>query len=217
VLSSLLVLTPGLAAQETISSPRLQYSAPVPQQILHARTVFISNGGGSNYYEHFSGGPDRAYNTFYQDLKRTRQYQIVSTPAQADVIFEIRAIAPASSENDTTYYNPQVILTIRDPNTTAVLWRESANVRVFGRRRKRGLELDQAVAVLVDKLTLVTGHSLTDAQTRAIAANSYSRTSAAERIFLFSSLAGAAVITALAIHAAMNHHSLTPPPTPTLP
>lgn len=217
VLSSLLVLTPTLSAQQPGSGYRPQYSAPIPPQILQARTVFIANGGGSNYFEFFSGGPNRAYNTFYKDIERAGHYHLVSSPAQADLIFEIRAIAPASSDNDSTTYNPQVVLTIRDPHTTATLWRESANVRVFGRRKRRGRELDQAVAVLVDKLALVTGQPLTDAQTKAIAANSYSRMSTAGKIFLFSSLAGAAAITALGIHMVVSHHGLTPPPTPTLP
>lgn len=45
-------------------------AAPVPPQIVQARAVFVSNGGGSNYFEIFTGGPDRGYNTLYRDLER---------------------------------------------------------------------------------------------------------------------------------------------------
>lgn len=225
VLSTLLVLTPPLAAQQTASpgipqsssAPRPAYSPPVPAQILHARSVFVANGGSSNYFEAFGGGANRAYTSFYTDLKRTGRYDLVSSPAQADLIFEIRAIAPAESSNDNVYYNPQIILTIRDPQTTAVLWRESANVRAFGGRRQRDRQFDQAVAVLVDKLAVVTGQPLTDAQTKAIAGNSSTKMPLAQKIFIFSSLATAAGFAAWGIHKAANPPKLTPPPPPTLP
>lgn len=217
VLCWLLAIAPALAAQQVGPVDRPQYSAPVPHQVLQAHNVFIANGGASNYYELFQGGTHRVYNTFYKDIQRTGHYHLVSSPAQADVIFEISAIAPASSENDTTYYNPQVILTIRDPHTTAVLWRESANVRALGIRKRRPQPLDNAVAVLVDKLAVVTGQPLTDAQTKAIAANSSWKMPAAEKAFIYASLAGMAGFAIWGIHKAMNPPKLNPPPTPTLP
>lgn len=215
VLCWLLALTPVFAAPQSSTPPRPKYSAPIPRQVLRARTVFVANGGGSNYFEMYDGSYNRAYNTFYRDLKRIGHYQLTSSPARADVILEIRAIAPASSDNDTTDYNPQVVLTIRDPHTTAVLWRESANVRGFGTRKRRDRQLDQAVAVLVDKLAVLTGQPLNQAQTKAIAANS--RMPMATKVFLFSAIAGGAAITAWGIHAMMNQPALNPPPTPTVP
>lgn len=211
LLSCLLVLTPVLAAQQTKSDP-----APVPSQLLQAHTVFISNHGGSNYFQSFTGGPNRAYNTFYKDLKRTGRYELVDSPEHADLIFEIRAIAPAvSGYNDSVSYNPQVVLTIRDPTSGTVIWTEQANIRPFGTRPRRDRQFDQSVAVLVDKLAVLTGQPLNQAQTKAIAANS--RTSTASKVFLVSAIAGGAAITAWGIHAMMNRPALQPPPTPTLP
>lgn len=208
VLSSLVILAPALTAQQTDSG-----AAPIPPQVLNAHTVFVANGGGSNYFEIFNGGPNRAYNTFYKMLKQTRHYELVSSPEQADVLFEIRAIAPAASENDTITYNPQVVLTIRDPKTNAVLWTESANVRAFGTKSRRDRQFDQSVAVLVDKLAVVTGQPLTEAQTRAIAGNSKMPT--AEKVLIVSGIAGAAAITAVGIHMATNPPKM--PPMPTVP
>jgi hypothetical protein len=219
VLCWLLVLTPALAAQQN-PTPRPPYSAPVPQQLLHAHTVFIANGGGSNYFEYFSGGASRAYNIFYKDLRRTGQFDLVSSPSQADLIFEISAIAPSYSQDDTTFYNPQVILTVRDPHTTAILWRESANVRAYSRKlRMRNHQFDQAVAVLVNKLAVVTGQPLNQAQLEAISQNSNAnwKMPTSEKVFLYSSLAAGAAILALGIHAMMNQPKLNPPATPTLP
>ena len=219
ILCWLLVLTPALAAQQS-SAQRPQYSAPVPQQLLHAHAVFIANGGGSNYFEYFSGGASRAYNIFYKDIQRTGQYDLVPSPAGADVTLEISAIAPSHSEDDTTFYNPQVILTVRDPHTTAVLWRESANVRAYSRKlRSRNHQFDQAVAVLVDKLAVVTGQPLNQAQLEAISQNSNAnwKMPTSEKVILYSSLAAGAAILAFGIHAMMNHPKLTPPSTPKLP
>lgn len=211
VLSSLLALSPVLAAQQ--ADPGV---APVPPQILHAHTVFVANRGGSNYFQIFGGGPDRAYNTFYKELKRTGQYELVSSPAQADLIFEIHAIAPEVSDpRDTATYNPQVILTIRDPKTNVALWTESANVRAIGTKQRRDRQFDQSVAVLVDKLAQVTGQPLTGAQTKAIAANSSMPT--AQKVFIVASIAGAAAFAAWVIHKANNPPTLTPPSAPALP
>jgi hypothetical protein len=208
LLSGLLVFTPALSAQQATAG-----AAPIPPQVLNAHTVFIANGGGSNYFHAFNGGPNRAYNTFYKLLKQTGHYQLVSSPSQADLIFEIRAIAPAVSDgNDDVSYNPQVVLTIRDPKTNAMLWSERANVRALGGKRRRDRQFDQSVAVLVDELAQVTGRPLTAAQTKAIADNS--RIPTADKVFVGVAIAGAVAITAFGLHAVLNPKKLTPPPVP---
>ena len=68
--------------------------APIPPQIAAARKVFISNAGGDSVVaftgsETFDGGPDRPYNEFYAAMKSWGKYQIVSSPSQSDLIFEI--------------------------------------------------------------------------------------------------------------------------------
>lgn len=209
--SFVLILTPTLNAQQAKVG-----AAPLPPQVLNAHTVFIANGGGSNYFDIFRGGPNRAYNTFYKDMKKANRYELVSSPEEADVIFEIRAIAPGvSGTNDIVSYNPQVILTIRDPKTNVVLWTESANVRASGTKNRRDRQFDMSVAVLVDKLAQVTGQPLTLAQTRAIAKNSGIPT--ADKVFIAASIAGTAALVGFGIHAMSHPAKLTPPPTPTIP
>ncbi|MGA7884376.1 MAG: hypothetical protein WCA44_01445 [Acidobacteriaceae bacterium] len=210
VLSSALVLTPVLPAQQAGTD-----TGPVPPEVLTAHAVFVSNGGGSNYFQIFDGGPNRAYNTFYSQLKKAGHYELVSSPSQADVIFEIRAIAPAVPVNDAPSYNPQVILTIRDPKTNAVLWTASANVRVIGTKKRRDRQFDQSVAVLVDELAQVTGQPLTTAQTKAIDSNS--RMPTAAKVFIFASLGAGAALTAWGIYRINNPPKLTPPPMPGMP
>src|ERR1700679_393553 len=69
-------------------------SAPVPAQLVTAGKSFISNAGGdidptTKQLGDFVGLPIRPYNDFYAAMKSWRRYQIVSTPSDADLVFEI--------------------------------------------------------------------------------------------------------------------------------
>jgi hypothetical protein len=202
-----LAFTPGIQAQQTVSG-----GAPVPPQIAEAHAIFVSNGGGSNYFDMFTGGPDRAYNTFYGDLERAGHYQLVSAPAEADLIFEVKSIAPTVGVGDDVGPNPQVVLSIVDPKTQAVLWTTRANVRAIGTKKRRDRQFDQSVDVLVDKLGQITGQPLTPEQVKAV--NSNSRMSTAAKVFIVVAVAAGVALTTYGIY------RVTHPPTlqqPTLP
>ena len=205
----LMALDPLLYSQQT-------GTAPVPPQIINARAVFVSNGGGSNYFEIFAGGPDRGYNTLYADLERSQQYQLVGSPSEADLIFEIRSIAPTSAVGtEDVVANPQLILNIRDPRTQALLWTTSANVRVFGTQKRRDRQFDESVAVLLDKFEQVAGRPLTPAQTKAIHSNSHMPSAA--KMFLAVSIGAAVALTAYGAYRVSHPPTLKPPPVPSLP
>ncbi len=201
-LAWVLVVIPTVQAQQSSSVA----GAPVPPQILSAKSVFISNAGGSNYFDMFTGGPDRAYNTLYALLQQSNRYQLVSTPAQADLIFEIRAIAPSVSTGDAVGYNPQLILNILDPKTSTLLWTTSDNVRALGRQKSRDRGFDQSVGVLLDKFGEVTGQPLTPEQAKAVHNNS--RMPTATKVFIFVGIA------ATAAFAAWGAYRVSHPPAP---
>lgn len=202
-LALLLVITPVSPAQQPV-----QNAAPVPPQIASAHTIFVSNGGGSNYFDMLvTGGADRAYNSFYSDLQQSSQYLLVSAPAQADLIFEISAVAPAEYEGKgITSYNPQLILSILDPQTRVVLWTASANVRALGTKKHRDRGFDQSMAVLVDKLAQVTGQTLTAQQAKAVEDNSRWSSTGAKVILVV----GIAAVVGMAIY---GFHRVEHPPT----
>jgi hypothetical protein len=204
VLAWFLIITTAPAQQPTPAT-----AAPVPSQILSAHAVFVSNGGGGNYFNMFTGGPDRAYNAFYAELHEADRYQLVSVPAQADLIFEIRGIAPAVSDGDT---DSQLILSIIDPQTHAVLWTTNANVRAFGTQMRRDRGFDQSVAVLVSKLDQVTGQPLTPAETKAVKNNS--RMSAGMKVFIVVSIAASVAFAAYGAYRVSHPPSLPPLPAP---
>ena len=204
-----LALTPALQAKQTVPN-----AAPIPPQIAAAHTVFVSNGGGSNYFNQFTGGPDRAYNSIYADLQQSSHYQLVDSPSKADLIFEIRSIAPAvDAGRGGVAYNPQLILSIQDPQTKAVLWTTTANVRAIGTQKRRDRGFDQSVAVVVDKLAQVTGQPLTSAQLNALDSNS--RWPTAAKVVLVVGIAAAIALTTYGIYRVTHPPTLTPPPVPT--
>ena len=56
--------------------------------------MFISNAGGESFegvidQTVFNGGPDRPYNQFYAAMKAWGRYEVLSSPPDADLVFEI--------------------------------------------------------------------------------------------------------------------------------
>lgn len=148
-------------------------------------------------------------------MKKMGQYELVDSPSQADAIFEIRAIAPAAGDATDLTFNPQVVLTVRDPKSNATLWTEKANVRAFGTKRHRDRGFDQSVAVLVDELAQVTGQPLTAAQTKAIDSNS--KMPKGMKVLIISSVAAATAGISWGIYEGTHQPNMTlpnpPPPT----
>lgn len=94
VLFAFLIAISGAFPASSRAKSQTTPPAPLPSQILSAKSIFISRGGGASdpyagRYGDFSGGPDRAYNKFYAALKTFAKYTLVSAPADADLTFEI--------------------------------------------------------------------------------------------------------------------------------
>lgn len=174
ILALILVPTPfGLAQQTGIS-------APIPPQITTAKTIFISNAGGSDFFNAFTEGPNRAYSHVYTALQQWNHYQIVASPSEADLIFEIRAEAPSTvtdtNGTSSSVYDPQLRLRILDPKTNAVLWTMTSHVRAAGLQKTRDKDFDKAVAILVDQVRQLTGEQLTPVEVKAIRSNTRAST-----------------------------------------
>jgi len=77
-LALLLAAAPSLRAQSPIS-------APLPSQIATSTHVFLSYAAGTN-----AATADQLYSGVYLGLQTWGKYQLVATPAEADLIFEIQ-------------------------------------------------------------------------------------------------------------------------------
>lgn len=115
VIISIALFIPDLHAQQPPEPP----PAPVPSQILTAKKIFIANATGDHdlRISRYMGGPDGIYNQFYADVKSGGRFELVSAPADADLVLNVNlGIFPL---------NPGYAgfrLSIIDPKTSIMLW-----------------------------------------------------------------------------------------------
>lgn len=102
-------------------------------------------------------------NQFYAAMKSTGRYELVGSPAEADLLFEIGFKADVSAttvfKGDTMgpTYDPQFRLEIRDPKTNALLWGFTEHMEWAILQGNRNRNFDQAAArIVTDVLTLGT-------------------------------------------------------------
>ena len=151
----LLLQVSGLAADQSKQAP----AAPVSPQVLAAKKVFIANAGGDDrWYENpvFDGGPPRAYNEFYAAVKTAGRYEIVGSPADAELILEIgltvTEVSGAGGGKGAYWYDPQLRLAIRDPKTNVLLWAFTEHVPWALLRENRQKNFDQTMAKIISDL-----------------------------------------------------------------
>jgi hypothetical protein len=108
-------------------------TAPVPTTLMSGKKVFISFDLGDvlAFPSVYSGGPERAYNEFYADMKQWGHYELVLDPQNADLIFSIRFVEGGGLSW------PQIRLAISDAKTHVILWGfvEQINGAVFKKHR----------------------------------------------------------------------------------
>jgi hypothetical protein len=99
-------------------------AGPVPTQIASAKKVFVSNMGTDTISTvAFRGiAENKPYNEFYAAVKAWGRYQLVDSPADADLVYEIGFAAPIVFNEVPTTYKPQFNLSIVDARTHFRLW-----------------------------------------------------------------------------------------------
>ena len=131
-------------------------AAPIPPQLFDAKKVFISNAGAdSGLFPHpFTGDPDRAYNEFYADVVSWGRYQLVSTPDDADLVFEVQLTAPngpsnADKQKGASDPLPMLRLVIYDRPAHYVLWALTESIAPAALQKTHDHNFDEAVSALV--------------------------------------------------------------------
>jgi hypothetical protein len=143
--------------------------APVPSPIAVAKKVFISNAPGNNVPASF-GGPDRIYNEFYAAMKGWGHYELVSAPADADLILEISfnsslsGVGGTSTTGCTSYNSAELKLVILDARMRVPLWwfNEEVNPKIsFVHRPETAVDsaFSRSTATLVDDLKKLVSES----------------------------------------------------------
>jgi len=135
--------------------PKPEATGPIPTQIAAAKKVFIANAGENQPFNEaflFSGGSERAYNEFYAGVKGLGRYDLVGSPADADLLLEIELTSPKAGPllfqgpfTEQDLYDAQFRLVIRDPKTNALLWVVNEHVQWAILQGNRDKNFEQAM------------------------------------------------------------------------
>ena len=154
VLSCTILWPHSIPAKDNKQAPP---PAPLPAQVVRAKKIFLSNGGGSNL----------AYDEFYSKMKKWGRYEIAGSPDEAELIVELsyrvvdegtRVWSSTNTYNNTTQVHsrqvvdPQLVLTIYDAKTKTSLWSETDHRRLAIREKNREKETVISADRLVDDL-----------------------------------------------------------------
>jgi hypothetical protein len=138
----------------TLLSARIQdpdvSAAPVPIQILYAHKIFISNGESTgNIWD-----LDLPYNAVYASLKKWAKYDLVSTPVEADLVFEVRYLGAVYN-----VVTERVQILVLDPKTHVTLAQFIEEIKGWNRPETGLKNLQSTIDALVNdvkKLTVAT-------------------------------------------------------------
>lgn len=131
-----------LVAQASSQAQQI-FAAPVPSQILAAKKVFIANGGLEGFVssDAYIGGQDRGYNQFYETFQKSTRFQLVATPAEADLVLEISTRIASDAQSN-------LRLTIYETKSHYVLWRMDSLIEIAARQVTFKRNFDTAVTRL---------------------------------------------------------------------
>jgi hypothetical protein len=148
------------------NAPALSSHVPVPAQISASHTVFLSNGGAD---ASFPVNATQAYNDIYKALASWGRYQLVTSPDQADLIFQLRGVSTLSTygtdDNIYTVNNPAFQLTIVDPKSNVTLWTITSPVALAGNKQTWARWLTISETNLVSRIKVVAGEQLAPTET----------------------------------------------------
>ena len=137
---------------------------PVPPALSAAKNVFLSNAGADAglFPQPFSGDTNRAYVEFYSDLQSSGAFHLVSDPSEADLVLELRLIAPygptnANKQNGAADPRPMFRLTVYDRGTHYILWTVTQSVELAFLQKTHDHNFDQALTAVLDQFLAVAG------------------------------------------------------------
>jgi hypothetical protein len=154
----------------TVQTARAQHTtlnAPVPSQIQQAQTIFLTNSGSD---PNFPIDETKAYNDIYAALQTWGRYKLVNAPEQADLVFQLRDIAPITdvSGNRGGVYSvtsPAFQLTILDPKSNIAIWTITSPVNVTGKNQVLARWVSISGTNLVSRIKVVADVPLSPAET----------------------------------------------------
>lgn len=107
-------------------------AAPIPAQLLSAKRAFISNAGTDAMSRAAlvdkQMDVNSAYNQFYAAINNWKRFDLVSAPADADLVLEISFTSPESDCGRGECADAQLTLVVYDARTHFRLWTFSEGI-----------------------------------------------------------------------------------------
>jgi hypothetical protein len=136
--------------------------APVPEQLKAAKKIFIGNAGADGMSSAAfarAGDVNQAYDVFYAAMKEWGRYKLVGSPADADLVMEVRFETPMTDCGNASSYTPTMELKVLDGKTHFQLWTVTAPVQPAFRKETWNKNVEKGAAMLVDGLKKVSGEA----------------------------------------------------------
>ncbi len=154
----------------TVQTARAQQTtpaAPAPSQIQQAQTIFLANSGSD---PNFPIDAAKAYNDIYAALQTWGRYKLVNSPDQADLVFQLKGVAPitdVSGDRGGVYSvtSPAFRITILDPKSNIPLWTITSPVNVTGKNQVLARWVSISETNLVSRVKVVAGQPLSADET----------------------------------------------------
>ena len=153
LLNSLLatLLATAAIAQSPTPTPAPP-SAPLPAALATAHKLFLGNAGDQDNAECV-----RAYNDFYAGLTSLHRFELVTDPAQADLILELHYEFSFGLGVEGNSIAPrQFRVLFIEPVHHVILWSLTERSNYAVRKKNRDKDLDQTVSALVNDVDLLT-------------------------------------------------------------
>ena len=159
----------AVAAAQNTSTPvpapaSVQTRGPVPPAIASARSIFVSNAGADSglFPKPFSGDTDRAYSQFFAALKQSGQFQLVSSPSDADLVLELQLLAPTGPKDPDKQKGgseplPEFRLAVYERESHYILWTFTQSIGVALLQRTHDRNFDQALSALLQQFLELAG------------------------------------------------------------
>ena len=139
-------------------------SAPVPALLLNGHRVFLSNGGAdAGLFPHpFAGTQDRGYGMLYTAMAASGRFELVDSPAKAELVIQIELTAPNGPVSGNKVAGasdplPTFKLTVFDQPTHYVLWTVSQTIDPANLQKTHDKNFDEALNSLLQELLLAAG------------------------------------------------------------
>ena len=152
---------------QTVRAQQTTPTAPVPSQIQQAQTIFLTNSGSD---PNFPIDATKTYNDIYAALQTWGRYKLVSSPEQADLVFQLRGIDPITDVGGNrggvySVTSPAFQLTILDPKSNIALWTITSPVNVTGKNQVLARWVSISETNLVSRVKVVADQSLSPDET----------------------------------------------------